>query len=150
MRTRTAGRGFLGRANHYHEAPTSQNLLQFRTRNTQNPPKNSCGVSGGINPHFWGICGVSLGGEIGIHEGLKIPCRKACRFDPDPRHHVFLTDSKSPAIMLLKWKNYANGVNIRHTGGAYRWIQGLCSSVTICGVWPLCGMNWWHKGLSFV
>ncbi len=26
------------------------------------------------------------GGETGIHEGLKIPCRKACGFDSHPDH----------------------------------------------------------------
>jgi hypothetical protein len=31
---------------------------------------------------------TGLGGEIGRRAGLKIPFRKECRFDSDPRHHI--------------------------------------------------------------
>jgi hypothetical protein len=32
---------------------------------------------------------TGLGGEIGRRAGLKIPFRKECRFDSDPRHQAF-------------------------------------------------------------
>ncbi len=32
------------------------------------------------------LCDTGLGGEIGRRAGLKIPFRKECRFDSDPRH----------------------------------------------------------------
>ena len=41
-------------------------------------------------PHCAIICGFascSPGGEIGRRRGLKIPRRKACRFDSGPGHH---------------------------------------------------------------
>ena len=31
---------------------------------------------------------TGLGGEIGRRAGLKIPFRKECRFDSDPRHQT--------------------------------------------------------------
>jgi hypothetical protein len=31
---------------------------------------------------------TGLGGEIGRRAGLKIPFRKECRFDSDPRHQM--------------------------------------------------------------
>ena len=37
------------------------------------------------NPALYSTC---LGGEIGRRAGLKIPFRKECRFDSDPRHQI--------------------------------------------------------------
>ena len=62
------------------------------------------GRPAGAAPMDWGHCqgsgretpvwqnpplySTGLGGEIGRRAGLKIPFRKECRFDSDPRHQA--------------------------------------------------------------
>ncbi len=60
-----------------------------------------------INGHQYAIISVSdgcPGGEIGRRRGLKIPRRKACRFDSDLGHHLIISPRiktfQNPAFSL--------------------------------------------------
>ena len=45
------------------------------------------------------------GGEIGRRRGLKIPRRKACRFDSGPGHQQFKTVVKNFVLIELLFKD---------------------------------------------
>ena len=50
------------------------------------------------------LCPPRPGGEIGRRRGLKIPRRKACRFDSGPGHHlIFQTVQESLMNPLSLW-----------------------------------------------
>ena len=64
------------------------------------------------------------GGGIGRRTGLKIPRRKACRFDSGPRHQEHLAPKKSTKTALLQ-----RCAVFLFCEALFEWIQGPCNEI---------------------
>jgi hypothetical protein len=62
---------------------------------------------------------TGLGGEIGRRAGLKIPFRKECRFDSDPRHQL-----GKAAISAVRRLTHSDGLYARKCGA--RRVRMVC------------------------